>query len=65
MTNEEFKDLNTGDIVKHTTSIESVIVMSNYGARVTAARTYDITNPTEWELISKHHFKRIEKGEND
>lgn len=28
-------------------------VTGNYGDRVTAAQTVDLTNPPEWELVSK------------
>jgi hypothetical protein len=53
MTPEEFKNLNTGDIVRSKLSSEALVVTANYGSRVTAVRSADLTNPSEWELIQK------------
>lgn len=54
MTQQEFDRLDIGDIVRHLAAGERpVIVTANYGGRVTAARTEDITNPAEWELLRK------------
>lgn len=52
---DEFKDLDIGDIVRHVhNGIEGIwVVTGNYGGRVTAAQTVDMTNPNEWEVISK------------
>ena len=52
MTKGEFKDLREGDIVQGKASGEGYIVTGNYGDRVTAVRTVDITQPDEWELIA-------------
>lgn len=53
MTNEEFKHLNTGDVVGSKMSGVSYVVMNNYGDRVTAVRSLDMTNPNEFDLLSK------------
>jgi hypothetical protein len=53
MTKDEFKNLRYGDIVRSQAGGESYIVTANYGGRVTAVRTADLTNPIEWELVQK------------
>lgn len=53
MTLEEFERLNVGDVVRGASSREAYIVTANYGRRVTAVRTVDMTNPSEWEVASK------------
>jgi hypothetical protein len=30
---------------------DALIVTGNYGARLTAIRTQDVTNPDEWEIV--------------
>jgi len=57
----ELVNLTTGDIIKHKSADNtleswmknSYVVTANYGSRVTAVRTVDITNPGEWDLIAK------------
>lgn len=51
MTPKQFKVLKRGDIVRHFEESVSYIVMANYGDRITAARTVDMTNPREWQVI--------------
>lgn len=51
MTRHEFKHLREGDIVQGQASGQAYIVTGNYGDRVTAVRTVDITQPDEWLLI--------------
>lgn len=53
MTTEEMKHLERGDIVKHALDSRTFIVTGNYGGRVTAVATVDITNPPEWEVVLK------------
>lgn len=65
MTDEEFNSLAGGDFIRHkeSTSGEYYTVLSNYGDRVTAVRTVDMTNPSEWDLINKVvHRKRVDNG---
>ena len=52
MTIDDLKKLDTGDIVRSTQG-NIFIVTYNYGGRVTATMTADITNPIEWDIISK------------
>ena len=53
MTPEQMQKLERGDIVRHKAADRGYVVMSNYGNRVTAVDTVDITNPEEWELVFK------------
>ena len=54
MTLEDLINLNPGDVVKHASKdSDTYIVTGNYGGRVIAVRIADLTNPTEWILVSK------------
>jgi hypothetical protein len=53
MSREEFARLCLGDIVRGKVSGEAYVVTGNYGERVTAVRTADLTNPDEWEVITR------------
>jgi hypothetical protein len=53
MNREEFYALKRGDIVKPIGGCETYVVSANYGERVTAATTIDITNPGNWMLVQK------------
>jgi hypothetical protein len=57
MTKEEMGKLGRGDLVRHKTCEAAiVVVMDNYGDRVTAVQTVDITNENEWDLIKKANY---------
>lgn len=53
LTASEFANLKVGDIVRGRSSRQEYIVTANYGGRVTAVKTVDLTNPAEWELVSQ------------
>jgi hypothetical protein len=54
MTYQELGELGPGDIIGHASGDGiSYIVTANYGDRVTAVRTVDITNPGEWMIVRK------------
>lgn len=53
MTSDDFKKLGPGDIVQHASGGDPVLVTVNYGGRVTAVRTFDLTNADEWHLLRK------------
>lgn len=53
MTREDFQDLRPGDVVRGKAFSQVYIVTANYGDRVTAVRTADLTNPPEWDLVAK------------
>lgn len=57
MNRQEFESLQPGDIVKHKTMAYSLVVTANYGGRATAVRTHDLTNPEEWDLMTKREKK--------
>lgn len=49
MTDTQFHALKPGDLIRHKTGSEAYVVTANYGTRVTAVRTADVTNPAEWD----------------
>lgn len=53
MTQEQFNKLDVGDLVKNKLNGETFVVTANYGRRVTAVKTADMSNPTEWEIVRK------------
>jgi len=53
LSNEEFKNLREGDVVRGKFSAQIFIITANYGRRVTAVWTVDITNPDEFDIIHK------------
>lgn len=53
MTKDEFHGLTTGDIVRSVGGTNAYVVYANYGNRVTAVRTVDVTDPDEWILARK------------
>lgn len=63
MTRKQFKKLNVGDIVREPLGDRGLVVTANYGSRVTAVRTFDLTNPEEWDLVLKAKHKRPKKKE--
>jgi hypothetical protein len=63
MDTNELKKLNTGDIVKSNWDGKTYIVTGNYGDRVTAVRTVDITNSSEWELVIKANYEEEKEEE--
>jgi hypothetical protein len=53
VTGEEMKDLNVGDLVCHVHESEVYVVTANYGSRITAVKTVDLTNPMEWCAVRR------------
>jgi hypothetical protein len=53
MTEEELRQLQVGDIVRHASAGDAYIVTGNYGDHVTAVRSVDITNAIEWVYLSE------------
>jgi hypothetical protein len=51
MTKEQLQMLHPGDIIQGKASRQLYIVTGNFGTRVTAVQTVDVTNPDEWELV--------------
>lgn len=58
MTDEQLKALGPGDIIKHKSGApDGIMVTRNYGDRVTAVKTFDITNPYEWILVAVSKYE--------
>jgi hypothetical protein len=57
MNKKEFYELKPGDMVKNVGSDDDrvFVVTANYGGRVTAVASVDLTNPPEWELVKLHN----------
>lgn len=51
MTKDQMRNLQPGDTIRGKLSGNSYIVTANYGDRVTAVRTADVTNHEEWDVI--------------
>lgn len=58
MTDDEMAKLNVGDIVRHASGGDGYVVTNNSGSRATAVRTVEITNPSEWVLVSKSECRQ-------
>ena len=55
------RDLRRGNIVRHRTGGPTYVVNTNFGQRVTAVASIDITNPEEWEVLADS--QSTERGE--
>lgn len=52
MTEHDFKRLAPGDVVRHKTSGDAMVITDSVaGQRAIAVRTVEVTNPDEWDLI--------------
>ena len=52
MTPNQMRTLQRGDLVRHKMKHSAVYVVTDtFIDRVTAARTVDITNPGEWDIV--------------
>lgn len=58
MTDDDFKQLGTGDIVREHSSGMTYLMSQNYGGRVTVVRTVDMTDPEKWSLVMKANLQR-------
>lgn len=52
------KNLQRGDIIRSKTGHRTFMVTSNYGNRVTAVATVDVTQASEWDLCLKADHKK-------
>jgi len=60
MTDDEFKVLGRGDIIRHVGGGDSLLVDANYGKHVAAVRTQHVSNPREWVLVMKAKYLKVE-----
>jgi hypothetical protein len=44
-------DLKVGDVIRGKSSGRMYVVTANYGTRVTAVDSADVTNASEWEVL--------------
>jgi hypothetical protein len=51
----DFWKLQAGDLVESSGGV-LYMVASNFGTRLTAVRTADLTNPFEWKLVAKAKY---------
>lgn len=58
MKTHEFVKLSPGDLIRPAGGGEVLMVTGNYGGRVTAVKTVDMTNADEWELVSKASYRK-------
>lgn len=62
MTEAEFKKLARGDLIRHKHDHRALVVESSNGRTAIAVRVEHVTNPPEWELISKADHEDKLKG---
>ena len=62
MKQKEFDTLAIGDIVRHKHSASSVVITQSFGDTKVAVRTLLVSNPDEWDLMSKHGNIRPYQG---
>lgn len=55
---ENINDLKIGEIIRSRSKELTYIVTANYGTRVTAVRTADVTNAIEWEVLRSEHTSK-------
>ena len=60
MKDDNFKNLQRGDIVKHKHHSTTYIVSGNYLSHVIAITNVHMTNPSEWVLLLKANHERID-----
>ena len=65
MKKEFFGKLKPGTIIRHKDSLRQFIITAIYGQRATAVSTVDITNPDEWEIVTKTPSFLIQATENN
>jgi hypothetical protein len=61
MTEEQFKKLTTGDIVRLESNHTPYVVTANHGESITAVKTMNMTNPHEWVLVLKANYSKPDK----
>jgi hypothetical protein len=55
---EHLKKLQEGDKIRHRSDPTNLYtVTGNYGDHVTAVKTVDVTNPSEWEIVGQAAYR--------
>lgn len=63
MDEKTFERLERGDMIKHIADHRVFVVTGNYGSRITAVTSVDLTNPSEWKLVespNQHIHKDVQ-----
>jgi hypothetical protein len=60
MRRKDFQSLQPGDLVRGLVSGQVFVVTGNYGTHVTAVRTVDLTNPSEWDIVTRQPLEFVE-----
>jgi hypothetical protein len=63
VTDEQFKALDIGDIVRIEGTADGYVIVHNEGETKTAVRVMRVTNPREWLLVSKSVRPELEHWE--
>lgn len=53
LTEAKFKQAQPGDMLRSRTDSRVFVVTGNYGGRITAVASVDVTNPIEWEIYDE------------
>ena len=63
MTNEQFKSLRRGDVIRGCGSGIAFVVDAHYGDYVIAMKSMHVSNPSEWELCASEDSGAVANGE--
>jgi hypothetical protein len=55
MTNEQFKSLRRGDVIRNSGSSTAFVVDAHYGDFVIAMKSMHVSNPSEWVLCASEN----------
>ena len=62
MTNEQFKSLRRGDVIRGLCSGTAFVVDAHYGDFVIAMKSMHISNPSEWELCASENSGAVDNS---
>ena len=62
MTNEQFKSLRRGDVIRGCCSGTAFVVDAHYGDFVIAMKSMHVSNPSEWELCTSENSGAVDNS---
>jgi hypothetical protein len=62
MTNEQFKSLRRGDVIRGCGSGTAFVVDAHYGDFVIAMKSMHVSNPSEWELCASENSGAVDNS---
>ena len=62
MTNEQFKSLRRGDVIRGLCSGTAFVVDAHYGDFVIAMKSMHVSNPSEWELCASENSGAVDNS---